>query len=157
MTPLGHTPFHWKDLVTRLAADSTSIEAVAAAVRSSPPSFHGTLPAPSSWFAAPRAAAAELVRLDVDPPDAAAGSWTVTASFSRELPERALVYVLWKPFASAHDWSRAPAAAQGNGYAATVQGTGKGAMFAIEVLGALGEGWRYPDVLRETPYRTVAP
>jgi hypothetical protein len=30
-------------------------------------------------------------------------------------------------------------------------------MFAVEVGGSTDDGWRYPDVLEDTPYQTLAP
>jgi hypothetical protein len=30
-------------------------------------------------------------------------------------------------------------------------------MFAVEVGGSTEHGWRYPDVLEDTPYETLAP
>ncbi len=49
---------------------------------------------------------------------------------------------------------------QGGGYdtqyVASVPGTGVGVLLAVEVERG-SDGWRYPDALVETPYRTLPP
>jgi hypothetical protein len=154
---LGLKPFHWRDEVSRLDDDRVSIENVVAAVTASPPTFLGALPTPDAWFASPKDPGPELASLQVYPPDAAASSWTVTVSFTDSVPAGASVNVLSKPFESATDWSVVRATADGTRFTAVVPGTGRGAMFAVEVLGNARQGWRYPDVLRETPYRVLTP
>jgi hypothetical protein len=157
MAALGLLPFHWRDEVPRLAAESAAIDAVATAVSTTPPDFHGTLPAPSRWLTSARSSGPGLSVLDIAPHDARATSWTVNASFAQSLPAGVAVNLLFKPFASNHDWTALPMTPSDSGYVATVPGTGEGAMFAVEVGGAIEEGWRYPDVIEETPYRTLAP
>jgi hypothetical protein len=159
MRPLGVSPFHWSlpEVRNRLAEDPTSIDAVEAAVSANPPVFTGDLPPASMWLDAPRSAGPGLVSLDIAPPDPAAASWTITAVLGDELPPGSRVNVLWKPFAGTSDWRTAPAAQVGTTYQATIAGGGQGGMFAVEVLSSAGEGWRYPDLFQETPYRTLAP
>jgi hypothetical protein len=95
--------------------------------------------------------------LDIEPRDARAASWAVNASFGAALPANTSVNLLFKRFASNNDWTSLPMTPSGTGYAATVPGTGEGAMFAVEVGGSIEHGWRYPDVLEETPYQTLPP
>jgi hypothetical protein len=158
MTGLGLSPFHWRDEVPRLAAENAAIDALALAVKTSPPDFHGTLPAPPDWLDRARPAGPGLATLDITPRDPHAASFTVTATFGAALPEGASVQLLSKSFASNHDWQSVPmTSGDGGAYTATISGTGDGAMFAVEIGGAIGDGYRYPDVLEETPYRTLAP
>jgi hypothetical protein len=157
MKALGLAPFHWRDQIPRLAAENPAIDAVAAAVKASPPDFRGTLPDAVAWLGRSRTAGPRLVTLDVTPRDARAPSWTVKAQLAAQVPAGATVELLLKPFASHHDWRAVPMILDGAAYTATVPGTGEGAMFAIEVGGAIAEGWRYPDVLEETPYQSLAP
>ena len=157
MTGLGLSPFHWRDQIPRLAAEGAAIEAVAAAINANPPPFRGSLPEASAWLARARAEGPGLAALRIEPHDARAPSWNVKASFAGAVPPLAAVSLLFKPFASNHDWSRVPMVMSGAEYQATIPGTGEGAMFAIEVAGKLDDGWRYPDPLQETPYVPLAP
>jgi hypothetical protein len=81
----------------------------------------------------------------------------VNASFGTALPAGTKVNLLFKAFPSNSDWTPLPMTPNGDGYTATVPGTGEGAMFAVEVGGSTDDGWRYPDVLEDTPYQTLAP
>jgi len=157
MATLGLLPFHWRDEVPRLAAENAAIDAVVAAVVAAPPDFHGELPAPAAWLARARATGPGLIALDIEPRDARAASWAVNASFGTALPANTKVNLLFKAFASSNDWTSLPMTPSGDVYAATVPGTGEGAMFAVEVGGSIDQGWRYPDVLEETPYQTLPP
>jgi hypothetical protein len=157
MATLGLLPFHWRDEVPRLAAENAAIDAVVATVVAAPPDFHGELPAPSLWLARARPAGPRLTALDIAPRDAHAASWGVSASFGTALPANTKVNLLFKAFASNNDWTSLPMTPSGNVYTATVPGTGAGAMFAVEVGGSIEHGWRYPDVLEDTPYQTLAP
>ncbi|HME92481.1 MAG TPA: hypothetical protein VKE49_13710, partial [Myxococcaceae bacterium] len=112
---------------------------------------------PYQWLDTPRSAGPGLVSLDVSPPDPTASRWTVTASLGQELPEGSSVNILWKPFAGTADWRSAPAERGDSTYQAVIDGGGQGGMFAVEVLSSTGEGWRYPDLFQETPYRSLAP
>ncbi|MET0591363.1 MAG: hypothetical protein ABW133_01605 [Polyangiaceae bacterium] len=157
MMALGLAPFHWRDQIPRLSAENPAIDAIAAAVKANPPDFRGTLPEAMPWLGRSRTAGPGLMSLDVAPRDARAPSWTVKAGFAAQVPAGATVQLLVKPFASHHDWRAVPMTWDGATYAATVPGTGEGAMFAVEVGGAIEEGWRYPDVLEETPYQSLPP
>jgi len=157
MWMLGVLPFHWKAEVERLAAEGVSIDRVESAVVAAPPTFTGTLPDPARWFATARSAGPGLSALEITPADAKAPSWSVAAVFAGPIPTGAVVNVLHKPFNSHGTWNSVPATLEAGKYVATVAGTGRGALFAVEVVGATGQGWRYPDVLRETPYRAIAP
>ena len=159
MRPLGVSPFHWglTAVLTRLAEDPTSIDAVEAAVLANPPSFSGDLPSASSWLDTPRNIGPGLVSLDVSPQDPTAPNWNVSATFGADLPDGSQVNILWKPFSGTSDWRSAPASQVGSTYQATIAGGGQGAMFAVEILSSTGDGWRYPDGFQETPYRALAP
>jgi hypothetical protein len=157
MATLGLLPFHWRDEVPRLAAENAAIDAAVAAVTTAPPDLHGPLPAPSLWLARARATGPGLMALDITPRDARAAWWAVNASFGTALPAGTKVNLLFKAFPSNSDWTPLPMTPNGDGYTATVPGTGEGAMFAVEVGGSTDDGWRYPDVLEDTPYQTLAP
>lgn len=55
------------------------------------------------------------------------------------------------------DWRSTPAVWIDSSYQAVIDGGGHGGMFAVEILSSSGEGWRYPDLFQETPYRALAP
>jgi hypothetical protein len=155
MTGLGVSPFHWNAEVPRLTEDAASIDAVVMNVAMSPPTFTGTLPDASSYFAGARAAGPGLASLAASPSDPAASSWTVTVDLASDPPPGATVTVLWKKFSGSASWSSTPAQGSGKHYEAVVAGTGDGAMFAVEV--SAGGAWRYPDVLTSTPYVALPP
>jgi hypothetical protein len=159
MRPLGVSPFHWSlpIVLDRLAEDPQSIDGLEAELTANPPSFSGNLPPPYEWLDTPRSAGPGLVCLDVSPPDPTASSWTVTAILGQELPLDSVVNILWKPFAGTSDWRSTPAIWIDASYQAVINGSGDGGMFAVEVLSSSGEGWRYPDLFQETPYRPMAP
>jgi hypothetical protein len=157
MEQLGLKTFHWRNEVESLSADASSIDAIAASMTTSPTGFYGQLPSPERWLATVRDPGPGLGKLMVEPADPRASSWTIDAEFARPLPQRATVNLLWKPFESTRPWVSVPMTRSGPGYQATIPGTGAGAMFAVEIVGPPGQGWRYPDVLTETPYRTLAP
>jgi len=159
MRPLGVSPFHWSlpAVLTRLAEDPTSIDAVEAAVIANPPSFSGDLPPASSWLDTPRSIGPGLASLDVSPQDPTAPNWNASATFGADLPDGSRVNILWKPFSGTSDWRSAPASQVGSTYQATIAGGGQGAMFAVEILSSSGDGRRYPDIFQETPYRALAP
>jgi hypothetical protein len=159
MQPLGVSPFHWSlpAVLTRLDEDPTSIDAVEAAVIANPPSFSGDLPPAGSWLDTPRSIGPGLVSLDFSPQDPTAPNWNVSATFGADLPDGSQVNILWKPFSGTADWRSAPASQVGSAYQATIAGGGQGAMFAVEILSSTGDGWRYPDIFQETPYRPLAP
>ncbi|HET6283920.1 MAG TPA: hypothetical protein VFH73_23395 [Polyangia bacterium] len=158
MAMLGLPQFHWSRQLNRLDEDLAAINTVAAAVRANPPApaAGARLPAATDWLNTPRSPGPGLATLDVNPPDATAATWTVTARLASAAPAGARVRILWKPFASESDWTPVDATPSNGGYAATIDGGGEGAMFAVEVVSDSG-GWRYPDVKIETPYRVLSP
>ena len=114
-------------------------------------------PPVSVWLDTPRGPGPGLVSLDITPADPWAPNWTVSATLGDDLPEGSIVNILWKPFSGTTDWRSVPAKPVGSSYQGTVAGGGQGAMFAVEILSGTGEGWRYPDILQETPYRALSP
>jgi hypothetical protein len=158
MTPLGIVPFHWKTEEPRTALDPTSVMATATAVMAMPPVFTGTLPDPNAWLATARAPGAGLVSLKVAPEDPQATSWTVTATFAKDVPAGATVDIQYRPFQSdAADWASVPASGTGTVFTGTVSGTGEGAMFGVEIQGPATMAYRYPDPMLETPYLALPP
>jgi hypothetical protein len=157
MTPLGISPFHWSAEVPRLAEDFSSIDAFAAQVAQAAPTSPASLPPAAAWLAAPRARGPGLAALTVSSPDGAASFWTVTVELGGDPPPAARVLVWWKRFSGRSDWASEPAAGEGRRYQVRLAGLSDGAMLAVEVVGPVGAGFRYPDVLRETPYVTVPP
>lgn len=158
MRKQGLTVFHWKKLLPRLAEDMTSIDEAAqeahasGAARSKEP-----LPDPKTWLSKPRKAGPGLVRLVVAPEDPRAAEWTLTVTLAAPAPDGETVNVLHRPFRSdGPDWAPVRATGSGVTWTAKVPGSGAGGMFAVEVVDGL-VGWRYPDVLKETPYRPLAP
>ena len=153
----GFDPFHWAAEVPALAADDTALDAVAAAVAATPPTFRGALPDPRIWLASPRLAGPGFRDISVTPAVAGATSWTVRARFATAPSINAGVRVLWKPFDSERDWTAVDATPAGDGsYTASITGDGTGALFAVEVRDALG-AWRYPDPRLATPYVSLPP
>jgi hypothetical protein len=157
MAPLGYLPFHWRAEVPRLADDVASIDAIAQSVPQSPPVAPGPLPPAAAWLNASRPVPPGLASLTVSPQDPSAPSWAVTAVLSGEPPAGAHVRILWKPFRSESAWTPVDASGAGTVWNATIAGGGAGALFAVEIEGPAGQGWRLPDVLAETPYRVLAP
>lgn len=157
MTPLGISPFHWSAEVPRLAEDPASIDAFAAQVTEASPTSQVNLPPAATWLTAPRARGPDLAALTVSPPDAAMSFWTVTLELGGDPPPAARVVVWWKRFSGRSDWVSALAAGEGRRYQVKLAELSDGALLAVEVIGPVGAGFRYPDVLRETPYITVPP
>ena len=120
------------------------------------PAPHDDLPDARAWLDGRRGDGPGLQALTVDPATAT-GPWTVTADFANDVPAGAAVRVWWKPFSGYAQWRSVDATGAGTRFRAAVPGQGGGAMFAVEVAGARGVGWRYPDVTRETPYRVRVP
>jgi hypothetical protein len=157
MSPLGYFPFHWRAELPQLADDPAAIDAIASQVAESPPTFTGTLPPAGAWLDAPRADGPGLASLVITPPDPTATSWAVNVTFQIAPPPGASVRVLSKPFSSETDWTAVAASGSDTAWSATVTAAGAGGVFAVEVAGPAGQGWRLPDVLTETPYRVLAP
>src|SRR5205823_995531 len=81
--------------------------------------------------------------------------WQVTARLAAEPPAGATVWVLWKSFAALqrHQWQRVRAErGDGLSWSAAVPSPGRSGFFAVEVSGGPGNGWRYPDLVTQTPY-----
>ncbi len=151
-------PFHWRDQLRLVRLlDPASIDALVAAVTGNPPAFTGTLPPARAWLDTVRNEGPGLTSLRPDPPDATAAQWTVTAEFTRPVPPGATVMMRWKAFPSTAVWQSVVATGSGSRFTAMVPGTGVGAQFAVDVVAGVGNAWRYPDVLQETPYVTLAP
>lgn len=157
MQGLGYLPFHWSQELPRLADDTAAIDAAVQQVARTPPSFTGTLPAAQAWLDATRGAGPGLASIAVTPADASAPRWTVNVALASAPPQGASVRVLWKPFDSETDWSAVDATGSSTSWSAVVGGGGAGGLFAVEIAGPPGQGWRLPDVMRETPYRALAP
>jgi hypothetical protein len=157
MWGLGYLPFHWSDEVPHLADDPAAIDATVQQVNAHPPSFSGTLPPAQAWLDGARAVGPGLGSLVVSPPDPTAPQWSVGVTLTAPPPAGAHVRVLWKPYDSETDWTAVDASGSGTSWSASVAGGGAGGMFAVEIAGPPGQGWRLPDVTRETPYRVLAP
>jgi len=154
--PLRWTPFHWSAEVPWLAQDSASIDAVAARVTAAPPAAsRPDLPAASVWMATRRGGGPGLSALRVD---ASAMGRRVTATLGSGSPALDAVRILYKPLESTAPWQSVLAAPTGAGFDYAAEVPANAAMFAVEVVAAMGAGgWRYPDVLVETPYRVALP
>jgi hypothetical protein len=122
-----------------------------------PPAFTGTLSAALAWLDAPRAQPPTLASLVVSPADPTAPAWTVNFTLGTAPPAGATVRVLWKPFDSETDWKAVTATGSATTWSASVPGSGAGGVFAVEIAGSPGRGWRLPDVMQEMPYRVLAP
>ena len=109
------------------------------------------------WLDAPRGTPPALAALVVTPANPTAPTWTVAVSLASAPPQGAVVRILWKPFDSETDWTAVDASGAGTAWRATFAGGGGGGAFAVEIVGPPGQGWRLPDVLKETPYRVLAP
>jgi hypothetical protein len=157
MQGLGYSPFHWSKEIPHLADDDAAILAAVQQVAQHPPTFTGTLPSAETWLDAPRAQPPVLASLTVTPTDASAASWTVNVILGQAPPAGASVRVLWKPFDSETDWTAVAATGSGATWSAPIPGSGAGGVFAVEIAGPPGQGWRLPDVMQEMPYRVVAP
>ncbi len=81
----------------------------------------------------------------------------MTAVLRDAAPPGSSVSILWKRFANNTNWIAVPARGRGTRWSATIRGGGAGALFAVEVAQPGQDGWRYPDVLAQTPYATLAP
>ncbi len=157
MAPLGLPLFHWQKELDRLQDDDSSIDAVEAFIKAHPPLWSGTLPAPSDWLATQRPPGPGLQSLSFNPPQGSSSSWKVTALFQQPVPPGTTVRFLWKPLSALADWKTIPATGNGTQWSTLISGGGAGAQLAVEGVGGRGIGWRYPEVLQETPYRTLLP
>jgi hypothetical protein len=158
MQQLGLTLFHWREQIPRLFLDSTSIDLVQAVTEVLPPEFSGKLPPPSTWLNTPRAPGPGLEALTVTPTDPGASDWTVHVTLGGSPSPGSKVNVLYRPFDStAGDWVSVAATGAGKTWQASIPGTHDGLMYAVEIEGAPGSSYRYPDVTVETPYRALAP
>jgi len=158
MTGLGLNPFHWSKVVPWLARDSASIDMVVSQVTQNPPPPRA-LPDAVPWLDTRKGSGPGLQQLHVEPLDGRASQWTVSATFEQRVPPQASVNILWKAFpaTATNQWQSVPAAGKGKRFTATIAGGGRGALFAVEVVGPPGSGWRYPNVLKGTPYVVLAP
>lgn len=147
MAKLGAPVFHWRSQLARMPEDDASIDAIENIIAAAPPDFQGALPNPRDWLSAPRAAGPGLASLEIGA--------DVVARFSSPLPDQAAVNLLYKPFSATSDWSVIAMARDGDARRAPAPGA-RG-MFAVEIVGGPGVGWRYPDVLEGVPYVTRAP
>jgi hypothetical protein len=151
--------YHWNKLLPEVAEDTQAIDEVVRDVKAGgAPVATGPLPAPKQWFSTPRSAGPGLKELKIVPPNPKADSWTVTATLAAPAPKGAVVHILrrrWK--SDAGDWAAVETTGSGATWTATMQGSGDGGMFAVEVVAGPGQAWRYPDVIKETPYKVLAP
>jgi hypothetical protein len=81
--------------------------------------------------------------------------WNVAVTFATQLPAGSIVNVLWKPLDSTAAWQSIAASAVGSTYGAPVTFGAAGGVYAFELITPSGGGWRFPDVIGETPYRVV--
>ncbi len=158
MKGIGLMNYHWREQVPRLAEDMQSIDEVVKEVAESKPHAKAHLPDPKAWLDKARFPGPGLANLVITPNDASAPEWTVTATFANPVPKGTVVKILHRTFNSqGGGWGSADASGNGTTYTARVPGTHEGAMFAVEVNAGPGLAWRYPDVLKEVPYRPLAP
>ena len=111
------------------------------------------------WLKSARLPGPGLADLSIVPTIPTTTMWTVTARFASPVPADATVRIWWKPFDSEQDWAAVDAGPEASGagsYAATVFSDGAGALFAVEIVTAVG-AWRYPDPMTETPHISLAP
>lgn len=149
---LGFNPaYHWT--MQRLDEDLSVLDEAATRVRPAPSA--GALPPAKVWMDTPRGAGPGLAALDVTVPEG--GRFRVQVKFAAPVPAGAAVRVLHKGFSGLEDWEAIEAKGAGVSFGADVERTETGGFFAVEVVGGPGVGWRYPDAVRETPYRVVAP
>ncbi len=154
------TSFHWQRQLSTVEGDLAALDQVDAQTKVAhlPSRAKGALPNPKTWLNAPKAAGPGLVSLKVSPEDPHARQWNVTVTFATPPPAGSWVRVLHRNFRSnGGDWTSSDATGSGTVWNAEVDSTGNGSMFAVEVNGAPGHGWRYPDLMKETPYRPLAP
>jgi len=160
MRKKGLTNFHWQKQVPRLYEEAASIDETVEIVRKQQPPRRakGPLPDPKVWLTTPRHAGPGLTSLVVSPDDARAREWTVTVTLAAPPPRGAVVKVLHRTFRSdGRDWEFEVATGHDTTWTARVHGSTDGEMFAVEVNAGPGQAWRYPDVIKETPYRALAP
>jgi hypothetical protein len=157
MSALGIHPFHWKAELPWLAEEEPSIQAIVDQVAAAPPHAGAALPPAEAWLVRQRTAGPGLQSLDITPHNGTATVWTVTARLETQPPPGTSVRILWKPFSNVGDWRPARTTGQGTSWRATITGGGGGGLFAVEVSPPGKDGWRYPDVLGETPYVTLTP
>jgi hypothetical protein len=113
------------------------------------------LPPPSAWLDAPHAPGPGLAKLEATP--LADGWFRVRATFVAPPPPGARVRVLHKALDSHGDWRTTDAEGSGTSFGADVRVWQDVGLFAVENAGGRGVGWRYPDVLKETPYLVAPP
>jgi hypothetical protein len=146
MSLLGMSPYHWRMQVPHLGDDPASIDAYVKEVGQRP---KRPVPPAATFLYAPRAEGPGLAELHVVAGD---GGPRVVGRFARALPPGAVVRLLSKPLDGFTEWDLTPAIAAGDGFEAVVPGGGGLMFYAVEVEGGPGVGWRYPDVMTETPY-----
>jgi hypothetical protein len=158
MSALGVRPFHWKAELPWLAEEEPSIKAIVDQVAATPPPpLRAPLPPAEAWLVRARTPGPGLQSLDISPHNGKAAVWTVSALLDRQPAPGSSVRILWKPFSNVGDWRPAHTTGQGMRWRATITGGGGGGLFAVEVSPPGKDGWRYPDVLEETPYVTLTP
>ncbi|MDB4993345.1 MAG: hypothetical protein JWM74_777, partial [Myxococcaceae bacterium] len=153
---LGLRAFHWQKQVAYLDDDPRSIDQLVAEVTAKPPVFTGSLPSPLAWLDTPREPVTSFSGLTIDPPDAHATTWNVTATFASPLPANARAAILWKPFHSNTAWTKVDATIAGDRATARIDSSGAGGLFAVELI-AGPTARRFPDVITQTPYVVLAP
>jgi hypothetical protein len=144
--------YHWS--MQRLDEDAASLDE--AARRPHPAeAASASLPAARAWLDARRKPGPGLAKLEATP--LGGGRFRVSVTLAGAAPEGARVKVLHKGFSGLLDWKESDALGAGSAFAAEVDVGQDAGMFAVEIAGGPGAGWRYPDVLRETPYVVVPP
>jgi hypothetical protein len=160
MHHIGVPMFHWSKLLTAVAEDTQALDEVVRDVRAGgAPAMTGPLPTPKQWFATPRSPGPGLKELKIVPPNPRAATWNVTAVLEAPAPPGSVVRILHRRFKSdGGDWAGVVTTGSDTTWTASITGTGDGGgMFAVEVVGGPGQAWRYPDVIKETPYKVLAP
>lgn len=148
--------FHWRQQLPLLPRDLDSIDAVEKELNSRVIAPQPVPPA-GEFLSTARPEPPPLAGIEIIPPDPRAPVWTVTARFRQPLPSGSRARILWRRFANVTEWAPVESKIDPSGTAvsATVAGGGQGGVFAVEIATRRG-AFRLPDVVRETPYVTLA-
>jgi hypothetical protein len=153
MSVLGMPTYHWAMQVPHLGDDPTSIDDYVKA-ETLPPAVV-TVPPASIFLDTPRLEGPGLAALT---PGAPMNGWQqVDVALDGPVPAGATVTVWVKDFSGLASWTSAVATEQDGTWSATVPHTERAGYYFVEIVGAPGQGWRYPDVLQGAPYLVVNP
>ena len=140
--------YHWK--MQDLASDPISIQQVADRVLTQGKSPNTLLPEARQWLATEKTRGPGLSEIAVTTLDNE--YQLVRVSLRSSIPRTATVRLLYKPLSNLQDWKVAAMEGDGVEYSARVKISGHQAIFATEVLIDSQNGYRYPNVLEQTPY-----